>query len=159
MLYKKNFTPKVALEKIKQFCTYQERCHTEVKDKLYSFGLYKTDVETIISTLIEDNYLNEERFAKLFAGGKFRMKQWGRKKIVYELQQKRISPYCIKAGLKEIDEEEYAGVLNKLALKKWNSLKGEQYLARMAKTHAYLMQKGYEPNLISAAIQSIRENQ
>src|SRR5882762_609956 len=92
-----------ALQKAKHYCAYQERCHSEVKEKLYSFGLWKQEVETILSQLIEEGYLNEERFAIQFAGGKFRMKQWGRVKIKYELKQRQVSEYCVKKALKEID--------------------------------------------------------
>ena len=96
MQFNKYVTEQDALKKIKHYCAYQERCHSEVKEKLYSFGLYKQQVENILSKLIEDNYLNEERFAIAFAGGKFRMKHWGRKKIEYELRQKQVSTFCIK---------------------------------------------------------------
>ena len=82
-----NLTPKQAFPKIKQFCAYQERCHSEVKEKLYGYGLNKDDVEELISKLIEENYLNEERFAIVFAGGKFRSKNWGKVKIKYELNE------------------------------------------------------------------------
>jgi regulatory protein len=156
MLPRKQLTKQQALQKIRHYCSYQERSHKEVKEKLYSFGLYKKDVEEIITELIENNYLNEERFATQFAGGKFRLKQWGRKKIQYELQQKGVSPYCIKKGLKEIDEAEYLKTLLKLTTAKWNNLAHEQYLNRQAKTHAYLLQKGFEPSLISQAIQQVR---
>jgi regulatory protein len=156
MLQRKQLTKQEALPKIKHYCSYQERSHKEVKEKLYAFGLYKKDVEEIITSLIEDNYLNEERFAIQFAGGKFRMNHWGRKKIQYELQQKQVSTYCIKKALKEIDEEEYFKTLLKLASTKWNNLAAEQYLNRQAKTHAYLLQKGFEPALISQAIQELR---
>ncbi len=97
------FTPEQAVPKIKQYCAYQERCHSEVRDKLYSFGLHKNEVEEIISTLITENYLNEERFAIHFAGGKFRMKQWGKVKIKKALKYKQVSDYCIRKALKEID--------------------------------------------------------
>jgi len=157
MYSKQSFTPEQAFQKIKQFCAYQERCHREVTEKLYSFGLYKKDVEILLSRLIEENYLNEERFAIAFAGGKFRMKQWGRIKIKYELKQKGVGSYCINLALKEIDEETYLATLKSLATKKWESLKGEQYLNRQAKTTTYLMQKGFEQNLISTAIDEIRK--
>ena len=101
------FTPQQAVPKIKQYCAYQERCHVEVRDKLYSYGLIKPEVEEIIYTLITENYLNEERFAIHYAGGKFRMKQWGKNKIKLALKQKQISEYCIKKALKVIDETEY----------------------------------------------------
>jgi len=148
----------VALQKIKHYCGYQERCHAEVKEKLYSFGLWKKDVEALISQLIEENYLNEERFAQLFAGGKFRMKQWGRVKIKYELKQKHISEYCIKKGLKEIDENAYMKTLQKLADTKWKSLRSEKNIfAKKSKTMNYLLQKGYEASLANEAIAMLHE--
>jgi regulatory protein len=157
-LFKKNFTPLQALQKIKHFCSYQERCHAEVKEKLYSFGLNKSEVELLLSQLIEEDYLNEQRFAEQFAGGKFRMKQWGKIKIVYELKQKRISEYAIKKALKVIDNEEYTQLLLKLATAKWKSLSGEQYINRQVKTTNYLLQKGYEIKLIGETIAQIRSS-
>ncbi len=156
MYSKKSLTPDQAFQKIKQFCAYQERCHTEVTEKLYGYGLYKKEVEIILTNLIEENYLNEERFAIAFAGGKFRMKQWGRVKIKYDLKQKGVSSFCITVALKEIDEETYLLTLQSVANKKWDNLKGEQYLNRRAKTTAYLLQKGFEQPLIAAAIAAIR---
>ena len=86
MQVQNRLTKEQGLEKIKPYCAYQERCHREVKEKLYSYGLRKAEVEEILSFLIEENYLNEERFAVQFAGGKFRIKQWGKKKIQYEFK-------------------------------------------------------------------------
>ena len=154
-IYKKYVSKDEAFQKIKQYCAYQERNHTETKEKLYGFGLRKYEVEELISKLVEENYLNELRFAIAYAGGKFRMKQWGRVKIKYELKQKRISEYCIKKALLEIDETDYLKILDKLAAKKWNSLKGNHYLTRQAKTQNYLIVEGYEITLILAAIKKI----
>ena len=156
MQFKKYVTEEDALKKIKHYCAYQERCHSEVKEKLYSFGLYKQPVENILSKLIEDNYLNEERFAIAFAGGKFRMKHWGRKKIEYELRQKQVSTFCIKLALKAIDEKDYHSSLLKLATAKWNSVSDEVVYARVAKTYAYLLQKGYESSLIQQQLQQLQ---
>jgi regulatory protein len=158
MLQRKHLTKEQALQKIKHYTAYQERSHNEVKEKLYSYALRKTDVEEIISTLISENFLNEERFAVQYASGKFRIKHWGRIKIKYELQQKRISFYCIKKAIAAIDEKEYSSTLKKLAEKKWLTLKGEQYLSRHAKTQTYLMQKGYEPNLVQNIIAELKTN-
>jgi len=141
-----------ALRKIKSFCSYQERSHKEVKDKLYSYHLFKSEVEEILALLIEDNFLNEERFAKQFAGGKFRMKHWGRRKIQYELEQRGVNKANIKIGLKEIEEEVYYSTLKMLALKKWTELKDANKLAKQAKTYAYLLQKGYEQPLIAEVL-------
>lgn len=148
MLQRKTITKEKAFQKIKYFCAYQERCHKEVKEKLYSLGLWKRDVEELISQLITENYLNEERFAQQFAGGKFRMKHWGRIKIQYELKQKQVSIYCIKKGLQEIKEEEYGKILRKLAEVKWKTLKSEKSIfTKRRKTMDYLLQKGYERDL------------
>ena len=106
-MHSQNFTPQQALPKIKQFCAYQERCHSEIKEKLYGYGLSLNDAEEIISKLVEENFLNEERFAIHFAGGKFRIKQWGRIKIKYELKKKNVSDYCIKKALAAINMSDY----------------------------------------------------
>ena len=160
MAYQKQLSKEQALQKARHYCGYQERSHTEVKEKLYSYGLRKTDVEELLSTLIEENYLNEERFATMFAGGKFRMKQWGRVKIKYELKQKRVSEYCIKKAMKEIDEDDYLKTLEKLASVKWNSVKGEgvNHFVKMSKTTDYLVQKGYEMELVRAAVARLRQS-
>ncbi|MEN9299766.1 MAG: hypothetical protein RLZZ429_2079 [Bacteroidota bacterium] len=153
----KRLTPDQAWQKIRHFCAYQERSHFETKEKLFGYGLSKTDVDTLISRLIEEDYLNEARFAAQFAGGHFRIKKWGRVKIVYALKQKRVSPVNIKYALKEIDEVNYKAILMRLAETKWRLLKHEQYLNRQAKTSQYLINKGYEPGLVQEVIQQIRK--
>ncbi|WP_127132658.1 regulatory protein RecX [Pseudoflavitalea rhizosphaerae] len=159
MAYQKQLSKEQALQKARHYCGYQERSHTEVKEKLYSFGLRKTDVEELLSLLIEENYLNEERYATMFAGGKFRMKQWGRVKIRYELKQKHVSEYCIRKAMKEIDEDDYLKTLEKLASVKWNSVKGEgvNHFVKMGKTTDYLIQKGFEMELVRAAVSRLRQ--
>jgi regulatory protein len=138
-----------AFQKIKQFCAYQERNHQEVKEKLYSYGLYKDQVENLLSQLISENFLSEERFAIAFAGGKFRMKNWGKVKIRYMLNQHRISEYCIKKALTSIDESAYRQTLEKLFSAKKTSLKSEKnILVKKRKIAQFLQQKGYESSLI-----------
>jgi len=159
MIPRKSVSKEQALQKVRHYCGYQERCHAEVKEKLYSFGLYKQEVEEMLSTLIEENYLNEERFAQHFAGGKFRMKQWGRKRIEYELKQKQLSDYCIRKGLKEIDENDYRKTLGKLAEQKWDQLKEEDNIYnKRKKLSDYLVQKGYEYSYISEVVFSVSNN-
>lgn len=153
-MYKKQLTPEQALKKLMHYCAYQERCHSEVKEKLYNLGVRKNDHDNIIAGLIEKGYLNEERFAIAFAGGKFRMKQWGRVKITYELKQKRVSEYSIKKALKQIKDEEYLAVLKKLVDEKYSLLKDEQYLIRKKKTIDYLAQRGFESELVRGLIDS-----
>ncbi len=161
MIRPKQLSKEQALQKLRHYCSYQERCHAEVKEKLYSFGLNKQVVEESISQLIEENYLNEERFAIQFAGGKFRVKQWGRQKIKHALKLKRVSEYCIRKGLQEIDEEQYIKTLDKLATRKWRSVKGAGItrFVKTQKTTATLLQKGYEADLIRRALQKLSEEE
>ena len=152
-----------ALQKLRHFCGYQERSHEEVKQKLYSFGLYKEEVENAISLLIEDNYLNEERFAIAFAGGKFRMKQWGKVKIGYELKTKKVSAYCIKIALQSISFEDYKAALLALAEKKWDVLSKEEdkLFVKRSRLTTYLLQRGFESPLVSEILTTIvhKENE
>lgn len=150
------FTPQQSVPKIKQYCAYQERCHAEVKTKLYSFGLNKEETEEIISDLITENYLNEERFAIHFAGGKFRIKHWGKIKIKQALKLKQVSEYCIKKALKEIDSTDYKKTFYKLADQKLKVLKGEKNIfIKKRKLQDYLMQKGFENELIREVVDGI----
>ena len=151
-MYKKQLTKEQALQKLKHYCAYQERCHSEVKEKLYDLGVRKKDHDEIIAALIEENYLNEERFAIAYAGGKWRIKRWGRIKIKYELKQKQVSEYSIKKALKQIDEEEYFKVLEKLAKEKYDALKNEQHFVRNKKTTDYLVSRGFEHHLVKKAL-------
>ena len=144
-----------AIQRIRHYCAYQERAQQEVRDKLYELGMTKDEVEEIMSDLIAENFLNEERFAVQFAGGHFRIKGWGKVKIQHALQQKRVSSYNIKIGLKAIDEDAYLKTLQQLATKKWNSLKGERGLSRMAKTYAFLHQRGFEPVIYQPIVQKL----
>jgi regulatory protein len=144
-----------AIQRIRHYCAYQERAQQEVRDKLYELGMTMDEVEEIMSDLIAENFLNEERFAIQFAGGHFRIKGWGKVKIQHALQQKRVSSYNIKIGLKAIDEEAYLKTLQQLATKKWMSLKGERGLSRMAKTYAFLHQRGFEPILYQPIVQKL----
>jgi regulatory protein len=143
---------KAALQKLKHYCGYQERCHSEVKEKLYSLSVRKKDQDEIMATLIEGNYLNEERFAIQFAVGKFRINQWGRIKIKTELKKRQVGDYLINKALKQIDEKEYSQTLNKLAAKKYATLKNEQDFTRKKKTMDYLLGKGYEWELVKTAM-------
>jgi len=157
MIRRSPLTPEQALQKARHYCAYQERCHSEVKEKLYSFGLHKKDVETALCTLIEENYLNEERFAIQFAGGRFRMKQWGKVRIRYELKQKQVGDYCIQKALAAIPEDDYTQTLEKLAAAKWETLKEEEnaYLRRH-RLQDYLHRKGYETDRVAGLVREIQ---
>ncbi len=155
MAYKKFLTKEQAIQKLKQYCGYQERSHHEVVQKLWDLGVSKREHDDIVSALIEEDYLNEERFALAFAGGKFRMLEWGKKKILYGLKEKGVSDYNIKKALKSIDEEAYLKTLKKEAEKKYETLKSEQYLNRKKKTMDYLAQKGFESELVTRVLKEI----
>ncbi len=105
---------KDVLQKLMKYCAFQERCHQEVRQKILSYSIYGDELEEIIYELINSNYLNEERFAITFAGGKFRLKRWGKNRIRFELQQRNISQYCIDKAVNEIDAEDYQSCLEKL---------------------------------------------
>ena|SRR5579872_6309990 len=153
MFKRRSLSPEQALQKLRHYCGYQERCHQEVKEKLYSFGLHKQDVENLVATLIEEDLLNEERFAVQYAGGHFRLKNWGKIKIRYELRQKQVSEYCISRALAAIDEDAYTQTLTEQAARKWEVLDKEpDPFSRRKKLHDYLLQKGFEPDRVRAVV-------
>jgi len=141
---------------IYRYCNYQPRCHYEVRNKLYEIGCKADEVNELIAELIEKDLLNEERYARAIARGKFRIKHWGRQKIVQQLKLNKISDYCIRKALTEIDTEEYYQTLLKQTEKKWHEFRGdENVLLRKNKVYRYLMQKGFEPDMIWDAINQI----
>lgn len=141
---------------ITHYCRYQERCHQQVRDKLYELGCTTPEVDEAIAEVIEAGLLNEERFARAYARGHFRMKQWGRRKILQGLKQHKISEYCIKKAMTEIDDEEYEATLKRLAQKKLQELKSEKnMIARKGKTQRYLLQKGYESGFAVIVIDAL----
>ena len=148
---------KKAKLKIASYCAYQERCQQEVRTKLYSYELYRDEVEELLSWLIQENYINEERFATTFAGGKFRIKKWGKFKIAQALKQKDISEYCLKKAMQEIDMEDYLVTIKELATKKSN-----EYALRISneyqlrdKTAKHIISKGFEPALVWQIIKEL----
>jgi regulatory protein len=138
---------KSAKIKAGNYCAYQERTQQEVRDKLYDLGLYKDEVEEVLTQLITENFVNEERFAKSFASGKFRLKHWGRQKISFELKRRKISDYCIKKAMQEIPEDEYIKVLNQLIEQKAKAYSADDYVMKN-KVARFLINKGYESELV-----------
>jgi regulatory protein len=149
---------KKAKIKIASYCAYQERCQQEVRTKLYSFTLYKDEVEELIAWLIGENYVNEERFATTFAGGKFRIKKWGKIKITQALKQKNISEYCLKKAMQAIEMEDYLRTILELARKKSNeySLRISNQYQLKNKTAKHLISKGFEPELVWQILKKIQ---
>lgn len=141
---------KQVYQKVASYCAYQERTHEEVREKLEKLYVLPDDIDIILARLITDNYLNEQRFATSFAGGKFRIKKWGRKRIQLELKRKNVSEYNIRSALKEITDTDYKATLAKLAIKKLEALakKENNKLIQKKKLVNFLVQKGYEPELV-----------
>ena len=145
---RRKFSPAQAFVKASRYCAFQERSHYEVRDKLYTYGLHRNDVEEIITRLITDGFLNEERFAKAFAGGKFRIKKWGRNKIAHELEMHKITPRCIQKGLEEIDPTDYRKTLTRLLKTKLTQLAEPDMFKKKDKAARYVIGKGYESDLV-----------
>ena len=146
------WTLKQAIEKAASYCAAQERCSTDVRSKLFEWGLTPEDVEQAVAELIVQGFLNEERFAKAFARGKFHTRQWGRKKIAYELKRKNISQNCIRIALLEIDETEYLATIERLIEKKSKEIRTSEPFIRKKKLCGYLLSKGFEYELILKSI-------
>ncbi len=155
---KENLTPNQAKLKIRYFCNYQERCQAEVKDKLYSYGLNTDDVNEVLAYAIQEGLVNEERYAILFAGSKFRQKKWGRLRIKRELKQHQIGDFLIKKALLEIDDEKYIENLKTIAEKYYGTLKDKFNYIKLQKVTKYLVSKGYEMDLIQDYIKGRRND-
>lgn len=138
----------VARDKIQKYCAYQERAHSEVVTKLKSFGLTEVAVDALVLELLQLNFLNEERFARAYASGKFRMKKWGKQKIKQGLKQKQVSEKCIELGLSEIDENEYLTALKSVLERKWETTKESNPFAKKKKVANYLFNRGFESDMI-----------
>lgn len=146
-----------ALLKMQQFCVYQDRNHQEVRSKLLKMKIYGDGLEEIMASLIEDDFLNEERFAKAYATGKFRINNWGKIKIKMQLKSKRVSEYCIKVALNEIGDEEYKERLEALLSKKLTELerKNLNRYQLKSKLYQFAQTKGYESFVISPVLESM----
>ncbi|MDD3723050.1 MAG: regulatory protein RecX [Lutibacter sp.] len=144
----KTYTVAEATKLMENFCAYQERCHKEVAQKLCDLRMIPEAKDKITLHLLQHNFLNEERFSKAFARGKFSMKNWGKVRIVNELKFRNISPYNIKTALKEIDDEDYLKTIQKVAKKKYAVIKEPNSFKKRSKLLTYLSSKGYESELI-----------
>ncbi len=151
------YTIKQGEDLARDYCSVQERSHQEVTKKLIEWGLDYDQADQVIVNLISQDYLNEERYAKLYAISKFHQNKWGRVKIRYSLKQKDISEKCIEIGLDEIDEKEYFDLCLDLAIKKIETLKGDQHLTKKRKLISYLNTKGFEYEIINNVLEKIKD--
>jgi regulatory protein len=150
-----NFTIKEIEFKLKQYCSYQDRCHNEVENKLSKFNLISQAKDQILFNLINEDYLNETRFCKSFVRGKFKIKNWGKRRIIQELKSRKISEFNIKKGLSEINEIEYLEKFENLFNKKLSSLENLNRIDKKKKIFSYLQYRGWETNLIYEKINQI----
>ena len=150
-----NFTIKEIEFKLKHYCSYQDRCHNEVENKLSKFNLISQAKDQILFNLINEDYLNETRFCKSFVRGKFKIKNWGKRRIIQELKSRKISEFNIKKGLSEINEIEYLEKFENLFNKKLSSLENLNRIDKKKKIFSYLQYRGWETNLIYEKINQI----
>jgi regulatory protein len=148
MQTKKTYTLQEATRKLEHYCAYQERCHKEVTQKLKGMHMIPEAIDIIIVHLLEHNFLNEERFAKTFVRGKFKFKNWGRRRLTYELKKKDISKVNINQALTEISDTEYIGVFNDLAEKKASSIRETNVQKKKKKFIDYFLYRGWETHLV-----------
>jgi regulatory protein len=146
---------KAALKKAEHYCAYQERSQQEVRNKLYEWGVYPKVVELIISQLIGDNFINEERFAKAYTKGKFNQKGWGRIKIKQGLKLKQVPDVLIKKALQSIDCDEYLLALQKVITKKAATITEKNAIKRRYKLQQYALSRGYESDLIADVLKGV----
>jgi len=156
---KKTYSFTQALEKARKYCAFQERSQQGVRDKLYDLGLHQREVEQGIAQLIAEGFINEQRFAITYAGGKFRIKQWGKVKIKLALKAKKISDYCIRKALEEIPDKEYQKALEQTILKKSKSVKEKHPLKKKSLLANYAISRGFEPDLVWEMMNEILSDQ
>jgi len=144
-----------ALKKLMKYCAYQDRCHQEVRTKLLDLGMYGDDLEEIITELIQENFLNEERFARSYARGKFRMKKWGRQRIRRELKARNISDYCMRKAMQEIDPMDYEQALEQTIQQRSERETESHPFKRRGKIAQYVISRGYEPELVWAKVKEL----
>lgn len=152
---KEIFSIKEAIQKIEHYCAYQERCHEEVEQKLRSMKMDSDEIDRIITHLINDNFLNEERFACSFARGKHRIKHWGKIRITNELKFRGINQTLINIALKEISPEEYYSTFDALANRNWESIQESNSLKKRKKFCDFMLRRGFESNLVYEKVRDL----
>ena len=157
MQNQKVYTVEEVQKKLEHYCAYQERCHQEVIQKIRQFKMIPSATDRIIGYLIEHNYLNETRFAKSFARGKFRIKKWGKERLLRELKQRNISSYNIRLALKEIPEDDYLKTIEELATKFWLSNASLQKQIQKKKVFDALRYRGWESELVYREIKRLED--
>ena len=148
MDFSKTYTVNEAQKKLENYCAYQERCHKEVRNKLKDMRMIPEAIDMIMVHLIQHNFLNEERFAKAFVRGKFRIKKWGKMRLVRELRFREISKYSLDTALKEIDLDDYYNTLDELTQKRIAQVNEKNIYKKKKKVADYLLYRGWESHLV-----------
>ncbi len=146
------------IQKLESYCSYQERCHVEVMEKMRGFLISENEKNTVIVHLIEHNFLNEERFASLFTISKFHQKKWGKIRIKNELKARKISDYLISKSLKEIPMEEYETTFDSLSEKHWNTLPERDSSKKRKKFCDFLLRKGWESDTVYQKLKQLEKS-
>jgi regulatory protein len=154
-LSKNRLSPEAVLNRLRNWCAYQERSHTETKRKALLSGLTEEEADEALATLISENFLNEQRFATAYAGGKFRIKHWGKNRIRLGLRKHGVSETNINSALNGLQDENYEEELQKLAEKKLSSLSGGDRKKKFYTTMRFLLSKGYEPELAGTILNKL----
>ncbi|MGY8913890.1 MAG: regulatory protein RecX [Flavobacteriales bacterium] len=142
------YTLEEATKKLEGYCSYQERCHKEVVQKLRDMRMIPDAIDQIVVHLINHNFLNEERFAMSYARGKFNIKKWGRNRITQELKRREISKFNIKKAVGQLDTPAYLETLDALANKRLGAIKETNIQKRRKKLADYLLYRGWESHLV-----------
>ena len=156
MYHPKSYTIQEAQQKLEAYCSYQDRCHYEVVQKLKQMQMIPSAIDQIVARLISDEFLNETRFSKSFARGKFRIKKWGKVRITNELKMRKISEYNIQLALREIDEQEYLTTLDDLIKKRKAQISETHPLKVKKKIADYLFYRGWESHLVFDKINQLK---
>ena len=154
---KRIYDIKVATDRLKDYCAIQDRCQWDVIQKMREWGLLEVTQNHLLELLIQEHYVDEERYSRSFCRGKFRIKKWGKRKITNELKKKGISDVCITNGLEEIDDIEYLEELDNICQKKKDSIKEKNHFIKKKKIATYLINKGYESDLIWDKLRELKE--
>ena len=155
---KLTYTVEEAKKRLERYCSYQDRCHKEVEQKLFEMNMIPEACELILLHLMAKDFLNEERFARSFARGKFNIKSWGKNRIILELKKRKISKYNIDTALKEIDEDAYHDKVKFLAVKKYELLSEPNTFKKRQKLIDFLLRKGFENYLVYDVVREITQN-
>ena len=153
----KSYSSKEVRQKLEHYCAYQDRCHQEVYQKMFSFSLTAHEKEELMVYLIDNNFLNEERFAQSFTRGKHNYKNWGKIRIVNELKARNISSTIIKIALKEINDSLYLETFEELSEKHWNTINESNLMKKRKKFCDFFMRKGWENSLIYEKVRELEK--